>query len=137
MDLMYQKMKELDAKMEELQQVVHQLSEQISRVNSHPANEISPESESDSALSEMFPPTIKSEEYTDLYMEHKDILVGGNSWQYNSYRYKQMGMTAEVEIRRLTAQLTAAYNRIAALEEQLFIKQNVEHKLIRSTKISL
>ena len=28
-------------------------------------------------------------------------------------------LSAEVQIQRLTAQLTAAYNRIAALEEQL------------------
>lgn len=52
-------------------------------------------------------------------MEHKDILVDGNSWQNNSEQNYEPEMSPEIQIRRLTAQLTAAYNRIAALEEQL------------------
>jgi hypothetical protein len=32
-------------------------------------------------------------------------------------------LTPEIQIQRLTAQLTAAYNRIAALEEQLLLKR--------------
>ncbi len=32
-------------------------------------------------------------------------------------------ITPEIQIQRLTAQLTAAYNRIAALEEQLLLKR--------------
>jgi RNA binding exosome subunit len=51
-------------------------------------------------------------------MEHKDVLTDGVSLDMN----RQAGdnnLTPEVQIQRLTAQLTAAYNRIAALEEQL------------------
>ncbi len=52
-------------------------------------------------------------------MEHKDILVDGNSWHNNSEQNYERTMSPDTQIRRLTAQLTAAYNRIAALEEQL------------------
>ncbi|HLO83975.1 MAG TPA: hypothetical protein VK203_03025 [Nostocaceae cyanobacterium] len=51
-------------------------------------------------------------------LEHKDVLVDGIYPEMN----RQAGdknITPEIQIQRLTAQLTAAYNRIAALEEQL------------------
>jgi hypothetical protein len=35
----------------------------------------------------------------------------------------EKNITPEIQIQRLTAQLTAAYNRIAALEEQLLLKR--------------
>ena len=49
-------------------------------------------------------------------MEHKDILVDGSGWEGDANE----GLSPDTQIRRLTAQLTAAYNRIATLEEQLF-----------------
>ncbi|MBW4643605.1 MAG: hypothetical protein KME23_11560 [Goleter apudmare HA4340-LM2] len=51
-------------------------------------------------------------------MEHKDVLADGIYLDM----HRQSGdkiLTPEIQIQRLTAQLTAAYNRIAALEEQL------------------
>lgn len=51
-------------------------------------------------------------------LEHKDVLIDGIYPELN----RQAGdrqITPEVQVQRLTAQLTAAYNRIAALEEQL------------------
>jgi hypothetical protein len=131
MDLMYEKIKELGSKMEELQEIVKELGRQINVVEP-----ITEKAESPLTLNEMeiIPSSIINDDYGDLNLDHKDILVGGNSWQYHSYRYKEMGMTAEVEIRRLTAQLTAAYNRIAALEEQLLSQsqKNAENKVIKS-----
>lgn len=53
----------------------------------------------------------------DPSMEHKDVL-SDSGFEGDS----QMGdriLSPEVQVQRLTAQLTAAYNRIAALEEQL------------------
>ncbi|MFN6517892.1 MAG: hypothetical protein RMY29_025875 [Nostoc sp. CreGUA01] len=50
-------------------------------------------------------------------MEHKDVLTDGI---YDMHRQgENNNLTPEIQIQRLTAQLTAAYNRIAALEEQL------------------
>jgi hypothetical protein len=51
-------------------------------------------------------------------MEHKDILADG-VYLDSSRQGGEKLLTPEIQIQRLTAQLTAAYNRIAALEEQL------------------
>ncbi|MEA5626327.1 hypothetical protein [Nostoc sp. UHCC 0251] len=50
-------------------------------------------------------------------MEHKDVLIDGI--YLDMHRQGGENITPEIQIQRLTAQLTAAYNRIAALEEQL------------------
>lgn len=47
---------------------------------------------------------------------HKDIL---EDHPYLDNQRNEQGLSPELQIQRLTAQLTAAYNRIAALEEQL------------------
>lgn len=54
--------------------------------------------------------------------EHKDVLMD-DEYVESSYYSREPTLTADVQIQRLTAQLTAAYNRIAALEEQLLSKR--------------
>jgi hypothetical protein len=54
--------------------------------------------------------------------KHKDILL--DSISEMSYQAIDKQITPEIQIQRLTTQLTAAYHRIAALEEQL-LKQRV------------
>ncbi|MEM0979078.1 MAG: hypothetical protein AAGH78_02280 [Cyanobacteria bacterium P01_H01_bin.58] len=49
---------------------------------------------------------------------HKDILVDA-TYIDPERSGEETSLSPEVQIQRLTAQLTAAYNRIAALEEQL------------------
>ncbi|MBE7380642.1 MAG: hypothetical protein F6J95_004455 [Leptolyngbya sp. SIO1E4] len=49
---------------------------------------------------------------------HKDILVD-SAYIDPERSGEETSLSPEVQIQRLTAQLTAAYNRIAALEEQL------------------
>lgn len=51
-------------------------------------------------------------------MEHKDVLLDSNCVDSHS-QSSEKELSPEIQIKRLTAQLTAAYNRIAALEEQL------------------
>jgi hypothetical protein len=61
---------------------------------------------------------LKRHNISNPEMEHKDVLIDGMYLDMN----RQSGdknITPEIQIQRLTAQLTAAYNRIAALEEQL------------------
>lgn len=53
-----------------------------------------------------------------LEWEHKDILSDVIYPEMN-YQARDKQITPEIQIQRLTAQLTAAYHRIAALEEQL------------------
>ncbi|CAD5963299.1 hypothetical protein PCC9214_03330 [Planktothrix tepida] len=54
--------------------------------------------------------------------EHKDVLMDDDYIESNYYS-REPTLTADIQIQRLTAQLTAAYNRIAALEEQLLSKR--------------
>ena len=58
----------------------------------------------------------------DALLEHKDILLDDSYFDKNSQSLEQE-LSADIQIQRLTAQLTAAYNRIAALEEQLLSKR--------------
>jgi hypothetical protein len=55
-------------------------------------------------------------------MEHKDVLSDDNYPDSETQSGDRI-LAPEVQIQRLTAQLTAAYNRIAALEEQLLLKR--------------
>ncbi len=55
-------------------------------------------------------------------MEHKDVLVDAIYTDIN-FQGGDRVLTPETQIQRLTAQLTAAYNRIAALEEQLLLNR--------------
>ena len=50
--------------------------------------------------------------------EHKDILNDEPHFGLDQLTGNQT-LSPEIQVQRLTAQLTAAYNRIAALEEQL------------------
>lgn len=61
--------------------------------------------------------------YGDSSMEHKDVLKDHRSGESSSQASGQQSMSTELQIQRLTAQLTAAYNRIAALEEQLVARR--------------
>ena len=51
--------------------------------------------------------------------EHKDVLVESKLSVNATVQYLENELTPDIQIQRLTAQLTAAYNRIAALEERL------------------
>lgn len=51
-------------------------------------------------------------------LEHKDVLTDGFYVDMSRQNGEKV-LSPEIQIQRLTAQLTAAYNRIAALEEQL------------------
>ncbi|MEB3252117.1 MAG: hypothetical protein VKO01_08275 [Cyanobacteriota bacterium] len=54
----------------------------------------------------------------DAVCEHKDVLVDSAYMSLDRHPH-QANFSQDIQIQRLTAQLTAAYNRIAALEEQL------------------
>lgn len=55
-------------------------------------------------------------------LEHKDVLVD-DIYLDGNLEGGDKHLTPDIQIQRLTAQLTAAYNRIAALEEQLLLKR--------------
>lgn len=55
-------------------------------------------------------------------MEHKDVLLDSNELETHLHNGEKE-LAPEIQIQRLMAQLTAAYNRIAALEEQLLARR--------------
>ncbi|MBN8559751.1 MAG: hypothetical protein J0L70_04435 [Leptolyngbya sp. UWPOB_LEPTO1] len=55
-------------------------------------------------------------------LEHKDVLSDDHTVESTS-QTGEKSLSPEIQIQRLTAQLTAAYNRIAALEEQLLAQR--------------
>lgn len=54
----------------------------------------------------------------DGMCEHKDVLIDGD-YGTTERQTIEANISQDIQIQRLTAQLTAAYHRIAALEEQL------------------
>lgn len=68
--------------------------------------------------SESMPPQLG-----DSIDKHKDILSDDCYMNGITVVPEEAMLTVDVQIQRLTAQLTAAYNRIAALEEQLLSKR--------------
>jgi hypothetical protein len=53
----------------------------------------------------------------------QDTLIDSTGLEINYHKIESPDLSPQVQIQRLTAQLTAAYNRIAALEEQLLSKR--------------
>ncbi|MDB9374565.1 hypothetical protein [Nodularia sphaerocarpa] len=68
--------------------------------------------------SDVSPYQLKKHLHFNPELQHKDVLTDGMSLDMSRHG-SDNNLTPEIQIQRLTAQLTAAYNRIAALEEQL------------------
>lgn len=68
----------------------------------------------------------EAETYSALphYLAHKDIIKDDETSLPFWSQVESTAMTPDIQIRRLTAQLTAAYHRIAALEEQIMAQRN-------------
>ena len=116
MDRASNQIAELERKVDRLHQVVEHLSQQITvlvverqQLGGSAANSLP----TSARLSSSASPTSLS---FNSAMEHKDILIDEGSWEDHS----NQELSLDTQVRRLTAQLTAAYNRIAVLEEQLF-----------------
>jgi hypothetical protein len=59
---------------------------------------------------------------SSAWLIHQDVLID-NEQPVTSYHRSENILSPQSQIQRLTAQLTVAYNRIAALEEQLLSRQ--------------
>lgn len=53
----------------------------------------------------------------------QDVPIDSSGMEIGYHHIKEQDLSPQIQIQRLTAQLTAAYNRIAALEEQLLAKR--------------
>lgn len=111
----------LNHKVDALYQVVAQLSDKMSDVLTE--CRLTPAQGTRNLEAELTEPySMQANSLLKPAMEHKDVLVDGNGFD-NHRQSGEKELSPEVQIQRLTAQLTAAYNRIAALEEQLLARR--------------
>ncbi|MGV0027454.1 hypothetical protein ACFE35_20875 [Phormidesmis priestleyi ANT.L61.2] len=110
----------MDSKIDTLYQLIEQLTHSLSQVVTEvkPPNQAMSYSMSGTSHGRYY----QSHRYSDPSMEHKDVLVD-NQGSEASIQGGEKPLSPEIQIQRLTAQLTAAYNRIAALEEQLLAQR--------------
>jgi uncharacterized coiled-coil protein SlyX len=114
-EITQQQVAQLNDKIDMLHQLLEQLTEQVSgiaAVQSNAHNDLRPDPATVNLSPASFHRTV------DPSMVHKDILSDEPHLEGDKSSNSQM-LSPEVQIQRLTAQLTAAYNRMAALEEQI------------------
>lgn len=135
-------MSNLNDKIDRLYTMVENMSKQIHCVNCENPEELKKTSHLNvvSERKKIKSPLSKnlrkfSEDLSDNYENydfnlingHKDIIDDNDNNYSENYDYSssqgEYQMSSELQVQRLTAQLTAAYHRIAALEEQLLAQR--------------
>lgn len=118
MDTLQLQIKELEDKISRLYQLVERIGERVDTLSESKQPVVNAYSLSSF---DQYANRQKSEDKDSVYSlsHHKDILVDETSSSNSNASANERELSPEIQIRRLTAQLTAAYNRIAALEEQL------------------
>ncbi|MDX2228636.1 MAG: hypothetical protein NW220_03300 [Leptolyngbyaceae cyanobacterium bins.349] len=121
MDTLQKQLNALSAKVDDLHQLIEQLGLRVSDIVTECKlnSEQNHHSELEALVGERYH---RSPFRVDPSMEHKDVLMDGDNLD-PAIQHSERQLTPEIQIQRLTAQLTAAYSRIAALEEQLIAKR--------------
>ncbi len=117
MDNLQKQVSILSNKVDALYQLVEQLSSRVSEVVSECRFGTEQIHRLETRTSSGYRPQY-GHSAVDSAMEHKDVLMDLNNLDSTNQSGEKQ-LSPEIQIQRLTAQLTAAYNRIAALEEQL------------------
>lgn len=119
MDTLQTQINALNGKVDSLHQIIEQLGANLA----HALTEMQSDSHAGISRSN-FGTTNGRYSYSriDSSMEHKDVLSDTHTIDSSSHSGEK-SLAPEIQIQRLTAQLTAAYNRIAALEEQLLAQR--------------
>jgi chaperonin cofactor prefoldin len=122
MDALHEQVDSLNVRMDALHQTIERLSKKVSEILAEvKASTKNGNNRFQSGVS------LGQSSYqyrNDLHavMEHKDVLMDMN-YPDSDNQNGERSLAPDVQIQRLTAQLTAAYNRIAALEEQLLSRR--------------
>ncbi|MBF2025683.1 MAG: hypothetical protein IGS48_02810 [Oscillatoriales cyanobacterium C42_A2020_001] len=122
MDTLQKQLNALSAKVDALHQLIEQLSMRVSDIVTEckmGAEQQNQRSDLDIAIGYRYS---RNGLNIDHSMEHKDVLVDSTNVDLTNQNSERQ-LSPEIQIQRLTAQLTAAYSRIAALEEQLISKR--------------
>jgi len=118
MDTLQIQISEMRDKIDRLHELIEQLGFQVKELSSQSPKHTEHDSYSLPSFASGAASFISQDGESDYQLTHKDILVDDNS-STSSANSSSENLSPDTQIRRLTAQLTAAYNRIAALEEQL------------------
>lgn len=123
MDAVHKQIIALSHKVDALYQLIEQLNHKVSDTLTEVRQ--MPRQETDRSLpaANVQPHTYQSPSLLDSVMDHKDVLSDDKTEFANGRQNSENALSADVQVQRLTAQLTAAYNRIAALEEQLLARR--------------
>lgn len=119
MDGTQQQIINLNRKVDQLHDIVERMSYQVTTLISAKQSPFTEKQYHNEVESLLISDTSNSGSYSLGMMEHKDILQDDSHQGNTTNGGNDANWSADIQIRRLTAQLTAAYNRIAALEEQL------------------
>lgn len=117
MDTLQIQISELREKIDKLHQLIEEIGSQVKGLSHQQSKHVEQESYSLPHFASS-PNLVAQNNESEYQLTHKDILVDDNS-SSSSANSNSDNLAPDTQIRRLTAQLTAAYNRIAALEEQL------------------
>ena len=117
----------LNFKIDQLHQIVLDLSQQISTLTDKQAIFFSAHDFQGSATIDRHHLPLKSSseaiDHVASRIIHKDILIDEDDNLSFWGLQNEQPLTAEIQIHRLMAQVTVAYQRIAALEEQLMAQR--------------
>lgn len=119
MDTLQLQIGELRDKIDQLHRLIEQVSLQVKDLSLNQRQHQERDHHSLSSLERSSSHFADRQEEQEYQLTHKDILIDDNSSTSSAASNSERNLAPEIQIRRLTAQLTAAYNRIAALEEQL------------------
>ncbi|MEL6929949.1 MAG: hypothetical protein AAFO95_15100 [Cyanobacteria bacterium J06600_6] len=118
MDSLQKQISDLRGKIDSLHQLIEEIGTQVKGLSTQSSQRVEQESYSLPSFTSNSNGLVGQTSETEYQLTHKDILVDDNS-STSSASSSSENLAPDTQIRRLTAQLTAAYNRIAALEEQL------------------
>lgn len=121
MDAVQKQIVTLSHKVDALYQVIDRLSEKVTESLAE-IRQLPKQNDYSTSATNTKPYHYQSPSLMSSVMEHKDVLVD-NSNDLANHQSSEKTLSADIQVQRLTAQLTAAYNRIAALEEQLLSRR--------------
>jgi peptidoglycan hydrolase CwlO-like protein len=121
MDAVQKQITILSHKVDALYQVIDQLSEKVTESLSE-IRQLPKQNDHSTSTINARPYSYQSPSLMGSVMEHKDVLVDNNN-DLTNHQSSEKTLSPDIQVQRLTAQLTAAYNRIAALEEQLLSRR--------------
>lgn len=124
-DVVQEQMRDLSTKVDSLHGMVVQLTKQVSAIAVAQEKSVSRNGTKGALIGDSIlepnaveVPTSAARASMDMAMSHKDIL-NDEDYLESDQTSATSALSPEIQIQRLTAQLTAAYNRMAVLEEQI------------------